>query len=609
MLKFLRKGVGLLLGIALLGACTVKNAVLHPHGPDRVEIRDRYVVMLLLDGARPQELESQVKLGKLPHFQKLFFTEGLRFENALTVFPPLSNPAHQAFLSGLYPGHNGIPSLDWFSRPAQRHFDFLSPHWMARTNALFFNYLQVQRENIQGDAPQLLFDALRGHPTLAAMESANYGHTHRVGNNRLLHAGWKAYMQRSFEALDFTAMNFTLKKFRDLPLEEFPRFSMIDLYGLDFIAHYNGPASSRSLNLYQHIDRFLGELVQTLKHRGLWEKTLLVVVSDHGQHELQGTVDLPQLLQHAGFTIVRDHPENGEVVWGDHGTGFSNLYFKWGKSWQQTPSYSELRRFPRQDGQTVDLIEIFRSQPDIEIVLAPEGPTKTHLFFRESHAIIERRYEGTTVRYAYLPDPGQDPLNYKMNPTLKQWIDDGSFQDAENWLRESAHLPLPDSIVALPQLFDDGRSGDLVLLTVPHKQFKKNFVAGHGSLLREDRRVLWLMHGPDIRPGAYPHARTVDMAPTLLAFWGLSPQGPMDGVLRDEIFSENFRATLGNLKNLKPSSPGMTVAEFKKFIEDRLNSKQLNAEETLKAQQILFSLEHYLSGTEPKSNAQPRAAQ
>ncbi len=608
MLKFLRNGMGLLLGIALLSACTVKNAVLHPHGPDRVEIRDRYVVMLLLDGARPQELESQVQLGKLPHFQKLFFTEGLRFENALTVFPPLSNPAHQAFLSGLYPGHHGIPSLDWFSRPTQEHFDFLSPHWMARTNALFFNYLQVQRENIQGDAPQLLFDALRGHPTMAAMESANYGHAHRIGNNTLLYAGWKAYMQRSFEALDFTAMNFTLKKFRDLPLEEFPRFSMIDLYGLDFVAHYNGPASPRSLDLYQHIDRFLGELVQTLKHRGIWEKTLLVVVSDHGQHELKGTVDLPQLLRNAGFAINRDQPENGEVVWGDHGTGFSNLYFKWGPSWKQTPSYSQLRHFIRRDGQSVDLIETLRSQPDIEIVLVPESPTRTHLFFRESHALIERRYEGNTVRYAYLPDPGQDPLNYKINPTLKRWIDEKIFQDAESWLKESSHLPLPDSIVALPQLFDDGRGGDLVLLTVPDKQFKKNFVAGHGSLLREDRRVLWLMHGPDIKAGVYPYARTVDMAPTLLAFWGLAPQGPVDGILRSEIFSEDFRANLHKIQQFSSSTPGMSPMEFKKFIEERLASGRLNPEEELKAQQILFSLEHYLSKTEPEQNTEPRVA-
>ncbi|MCP5468778.1 MAG: hypothetical protein H7A32_05875, partial [Deltaproteobacteria bacterium] len=60
--------------VFLLLSCQYKSAVLIPQKkPDQVHIRDHYVVMILLDGSRPEEIEAGVAAGRLPTFKKLFF--------------------------------------------------------------------------------------------------------------------------------------------------------------------------------------------------------------------------------------------------------------------------------------------------------------------------------------------------------------------------------------------------------------------------------------------------------------------------------------------------------------------------------------------------------
>ncbi|HEX5033297.1 MAG TPA: alkaline phosphatase family protein, partial [bacterium] len=132
--------------------CAYRSAsLLPPAVSEPAPIRDRYVLILLLDGARPGELDQAVAEGLMPNLKRLFYEKGARFENALTVFPTVSTPAHQALLSGLQPGHHGIPNLDWFSRPLEKYIDYLHPQYWSWTNLFLFNYLQVFDDRIKDD--------------------------------------------------------------------------------------------------------------------------------------------------------------------------------------------------------------------------------------------------------------------------------------------------------------------------------------------------------------------------------------------------------------------------------------------------------------------------
>jgi hypothetical protein len=187
------------------------------------------------------------------------------------------------------------------------------------------------------------------------------------------------------------------------------------------------------------------------------------------------------------------------------------------------------------------------------------------------------------------------------NPTVRSWVEAKHFKDAEDWLRETHSQPMPDVVVSVPQIFDDYRTGDMIIVTVKDKQFKEDKLYGHGSLHAEDRRVVLLWHGPDINPGIYRYARIVDLYPTILALFGLKTAQPLDGVVRSEIFQEKFN-TIAQTEIEK--NPGMDAPTFRNFLEEKRNDPELSKLERQRAEQLLFDLRQFLAAQETEQKQQ-----
>jgi len=575
-----------------LTGCAYRSATLLPDRPtEPLPIRDRYVLILLLDGARPGELDQAVAQGFMPNLKRLFYEEGARFENALTVFPTVSTPAHQALLSGLQPGHHGIPNLDWFSRALEMRIDYLYPLYWSWTNLHLFNFLQVLEDRITDDKPQLIFETLEGHPSLAVYETVNSGATVKAPVRPPIHTAYRGKFQKYYEAFDVNALNEVLKRFKKDSPEELPRFTIVACYGMDLVNHYVHPQSERAMDLLRLYDRFLGELYQDLKERGIQDKTLLVVTSDHGQHDVSGgMVDLGGYLRQLGLRANLAKPKESQVMWGDHGTTFSNLYFKLGEDWSRRPSYQELRNFSAADGKKIDLIARLLEHPNIEWLLSPEGLSKTHLHRDDQHALLLRKKVDGEILYSYQPDPGQDPLEYLQDPLLRRWTERGEFHGEEEWLKASARLSIPDAPVAMPQLFDDFRVGDLVLMTSKNTQFHDPRPSGHGSPWREDRHIPLMLHGPGIRPGLQGEARIVDVYPTLLTYLGLNPPALVDGQVRESLFLENDRRSFA-AGGAAHESPPLDRRAWEADLRQKLDSGNLSKDEVQKAKVLLDGLE------------------
>lgn len=580
--------------VFLLLSCQYKSAVLIPQKkPDQVHIRDHYVVMILLDGSRPEEIEAGVAAGRLPTFKKLFFEEGARFKDAITAFPTVSSPCHQTFLSGLQPGHHGVPALDWYSRSQDLYTDYLKPQHLRYTNTLFFNFRQFLENKIYTDEPQLIFRTLRGHPTLAVFEPANFGAKYHFPEAIPAIPAYHSFVAKNYEHWDFASTKYALSIFKKMPTKDLPRFSMINFYGMDFTTHFERAHSDRVADLYIYYDRFLKELYQNFEQRGILDKSTFIVVSDHGQHDLEAAVDLPKMLHRVGLDTSAVERENSEVVWGNHGTGTNNLYFKINEDWKQRPTYSQLRNYPGKKNIKIDLIAAFLKEPDIETVIVPEGPWLTHLHFKSGHALIKRRWKNNEFLYAYQPDPGADPLHYLQNPTIRSWVEKGQYQNAEAWLKQSHDMEMPDVVVGVPQIFDDYRAGDMFLITVKDKQFKEDKPSGHGSLYKEDLRVNLMLHGPDIKSGIYPYARTIDAYPTLLALFGLKSPHSIDGVLRSEIFKPGFFKRNPLYHAGDGEKPAMTLDAFKGFLQNEIKKNELEDVEKRKYNQLLYMLTEF----------------
>jgi len=584
--------------------CGFKNAVLFPPEPRKSAIRDRYVVLLLIDGSRPDEVDRLVKAGRLPHFKELFYETGARFENAISVIPTVSTPAHQSFISGLFPGHHGIVNLDWFSRPLQQYIDYLKPRDIPLTNTFMFNFKQVQADSIQGDEPQLFYHYLTGYPTMAVFETASSGATRILPKHPPFLTAYRGKMEKFYEAFDLRAMKLTLDAFRELPDEQLPRFTFVSCYGMDLVGHFAGPSSARAEDLYLQHDRFLGELKSTLQARGIWDKTDLILVSDHGQHALKKMTDLPAMLTGVGLHLNKSRPEDGQVMWGDHGTGFTNLYLKSGDDWNRIPTLEELRNYPIRDGAKIDLVQAFISQPDIDFVVVPEDSERVRIYRKDAEATIERRETGGQAKFAYRSSGARDPFGYDSDPELHRWIQEGEFHDSESWLSRTHDKEFPDAVVLLSQLFDDSRVGDILLFTVKDSQFKESRLSGHGSMISEDMKILMMFHGPDIRPGTYPYARSVDLFPILLSLFGLEPRGAHDGMARNELFKDGVPALARGPRTL----PGVSAEQFRKNILKKMESSEMSRLERDRSLQLLYSLDHYLNNGANKIGAKEAGA-
>lgn len=579
-----------LLLLLLATGCAYRSAILlPPRSPETLPIRDRYAFILLLDGARPGEIDEAVQLGLMPNLKRLFYEQGARYENALTVFPTVSTPSHQALLSGLQPGHHGIPNLDWFSRPLEKYIDYLHPKYWSWTNLFLFNSLQVLEDRIVDDRPHLIFETLRGHPSLAIYEPANSGATAVVPSFPPVLTGYEGKVQGFYETFDVKALEEVLKRFKSESPENLPRFTIASCYGMDLVNHYVHPQSERAKDLFRLYDRFLGEFEQTLKDRGILDKTLLIVISDHGQHDVDGgMVDLGGYLRQIGLRADLADPQHSQVMWGDHGVTFSNLYFKLGEDWSRRPSYSELRNYSAADGKNIDLVERLLAHPDIEWLVSAEGLGKTHLHRDGQHALLLRKRVKGQILYAYRPDPGQDPLEYLQDPQLRRWAERGEFHDEEEWLKATGHLAIPDAVVAMPQLFDDFKVGDLVIMTSKNTQFHDARPSGHGSLWREDRHIPLMFHGPGIRPGLKPYARIVDVYPTLLAYFGIPAQGPVDGRALQSLFAEDESKDSNSAAS---NASGFTRKEWKEELKRKIESGKLSKAQLEKAKVLLDGLE------------------
>lgn len=68
----------------------------------------------------------------------------------------------------------------------------------------------------------------------------------------------------------------------DLPAAQRPALTTLYFDIVDTMGHHHGPDAPQTLEATRSVDASIGRLVEGLKARGLYENTILVVVSDHG---------------------------------------------------------------------------------------------------------------------------------------------------------------------------------------------------------------------------------------------------------------------------------------------------------------------------------------
>ena len=95
-----------------------------------------------------------------------------------------------------------------------------------------------------------------------------------------------------------------------------PKYTLLWLSDPDKSQHDVGVGASNALAGIESSDKNLGEVIKSLKERGVYDKTDIMVVSDHGFSTIARGPDVVEILKKAKFSAFKknENPEAGDIM-------------------------------------------------------------------------------------------------------------------------------------------------------------------------------------------------------------------------------------------------------------------------------------------------------
>ncbi|MDP3723003.1 MAG: alkaline phosphatase family protein [Candidatus Omnitrophota bacterium] len=474
-------------------------------------IPDARVLLLYVDGLRPDVMREMAQAGFLPHLARTFLEGGVAVPEAFTVFPSNTLIANGALFTGGFSDRTGIKSQHQFERstltPKGQLSEWLPDGWIRKPQTRVLNLLdKYAPENTHA------FLVKRGIPTLATRLGNAYRWTtlpiaplnpppqwlHRAANT----LGPFGLAHRLPLRLDVVNAHYAAEELIGDPEA---RVIAVWLPMVDKTSHHSPRgqfgAARRDLAV---VDRLLGLLLARLKEVRWDRSTYLVLVSDHGHLGGEASVNrvcnLPRdwAARHLGCNagVVGQswtHPglNPSRVVFFDNqGAGQAKLFLPYGSyldgPWRRNRLF-ELTHYALRPGQPrVNLLEslaAFRPpgwQPvdgaPVDLLLVKLDERRT-LVWRSAtnQAIISRDHEISGREVFWYepvqrlsqsedgalrhepPSPGVDPLGYLQDDAVLSVIGGASWlaapHTAREWLQATAQSRYPDAVVTMATFF------------------------------------------------------------------------------------------------------------------------------------------------------------
>jgi arylsulfatase A-like enzyme len=325
--------------IALLAftACEKKYQLSEDRG------KAEHVVVMVWDGMRP-DLVSELNTPNLWALAQ----RGVFFANHHPAFPSTTEVNGTALASGLRPGHSGIignrefrPAIDP-RKPVSteelavvRKGDDIT-HGKHIAGATVAETVQQAgfRTAVAGTKPvAILQDRAEVRSSKAARESVDVfagksAPASAAGELRKARGDFPEKIQFPNTAQDRWTTDVLTG---ELWKAGVPKFSVLWMSDPDFSQHATAPGAPAALAAIRSADEKLGIVLDTLKARGVLDRTDIFVVSDHGFSTVSANSDLVKLLTEAGLRAQRlfnAPPDRGDIL--IVGTGATALIYATG---------------------------------------------------------------------------------------------------------------------------------------------------------------------------------------------------------------------------------------------------------------------------------------
>lgn len=212
--------------------------------------RPDLVILVSIDGFSPDYLGK----GQTPVLDGL--VAGGAFGSMRPSFPSVTFPNHYTLVTGLHPDHHGVVGNRF-------------------TDAQLGAFTMASKESGFWD---------QGEPIWVTAEKAGVrtGTMFWPGSEVEIHGVRPSQWAPFDQAMPGDARVDRLLSWLDLPLDQRPKLETLYFDIVDTAGHRNGPDSAETRVAAASVDASMARLIEGLKARGLYERTMLVVVSDHG---------------------------------------------------------------------------------------------------------------------------------------------------------------------------------------------------------------------------------------------------------------------------------------------------------------------------------------
>ncbi|MBX7149677.1 alkaline phosphatase family protein [bacterium] len=463
-------------------------------------------IFILADGARPDVLREELKLGNLPHISRYLIENG-SFEEMLTVFPSTTGPAYFPFINGCHPGTFNVPGIRWFDRAsyAERGWSFKS----------FRSYVGLETFLINPDSSQQYPSIFDNSEDSYNILSGVYKGIRFKNNLTALSRIWYYYYAHLTDRWDFIDEQMSQKLISLISKK--PEYVFVTYPGIDEISHRTSPFSERTRNAYHQLDRHVGNMIEALKNNGIYDDTLIAMASDHGLSETSRHFDISPFLDTKGYKtlyytqIFKRNVNAASMV---SGNGMAHLYFKSEKGWDEPCYFEELSHKSL-------LLDEIRLRPEVDLVASKGGDGKIHLLTERGHGYF--KVHDSKVDYEW---SGYEPLNLNLPEKPKNVS--MSFDDS---YAKTFNTHYPDVFYQLHMLFKSPRSGDVIVSAKPGHDLRDKYEvpehkASHGSICPEHMKIPFIINHPITNKTAM---RSMDVYPTILKLLGKNLSHSIDG--------------------------------------------------------------------------------
>lgn len=266
-----------------------------------------YLFVISFDGLATLDFDY---ISKLPGFKRYLSTAAY-CKKVYSVYPSLTYPAHATIVTGKYPKKHGIvnntllqpnrKSPDWFWQRSYIKGDTLydlAINKGKKVAALLWpttakSRIQYNLPEIFANRPwtnQILVSLFNGSPLYQINLNNKFGHLR------------KGLTQPYLDNFIHESLLYTIKNKK-------PDLTFVHYTDLDSMRHYHGFNSPEAKEALNRLDKRLGEILDTVKESGIYDKSTIVVLGDHSSLDEDKVINLNVLLHKHGY-IQTDENKN-----------------------------------------------------------------------------------------------------------------------------------------------------------------------------------------------------------------------------------------------------------------------------------------------------------